>query len=479
MTAKDLIEYVLDSLKNSRFCLAFVQQTHVRDQIKNQCKRDYPNNQYVFIDIKKINDDANRTKDTIGWYQILLHKYLLGSFAQKRRTDIEKILSTKSHSTKFKDLLVESLRVLLDSCNENTIMVVDNIELISANESNLEQNEISQFFGAICETHHNRSKFRLLLLGSSLPDADKQVIKECHEAINYISRHTPQAKVEEVVKPPVTGSPSVVHSSQNNGENQDPISINHDNLSEKTKIDRKNWFHRVELFGIRMLSFGNHETSMSEKQKNVLLLVIPIAAIGLLIWLFSGSEKNGIPCWPPSKCISTLTPPTPSPTISVSPSIPVIPPELKIYQDPDGLFQFKYPSTLELVPIPQQSWGQNTIIELYFKEDPKNLAWIQIERFNDSTPEDVWTDEDKDALLASPTDPNGAYRTIERSENRDGCLLYRIESSSGRINHYWCLVISGKVAYRISYEAPVLEYDRLKSEAQIVFDSFQTNQGNL
>ena len=360
MTAKDLIEYVLDSLKNSRFCLAFVQQTHVRDQIKNQCKRDYPNNQYVFIDIKKINDDANRTKDTIGWYQILLHKYLLGSFAQKRRTDIEKILSTKSHSTKFKDLLVESLRVLLDSCNENTIMVVDNIELISANESNLEQNEISQFFGAICETHHNRSKFRLLLLGSSLPDADKQVIKECHEAINYISRHTPQAKVEEVVKPPVTGSPSVVHSSQNNGENQDPISINHDNLSEKTKIDRKNWFHRVELFGIRMLSFGNHETSMSEKQRNVLLLVIPIAvAIGLFA-IARLLLKPITPTPTPTPTVSITPTPTvsiiPTPTVSITPTPTVsITPTPTISITPTPTVSITPTPTISITPTPTVS----------------------------------------------------------------------------------------------------------------------------
>jgi len=240
MTIKDLIEYVLDSLKNRRFCLAFVPEDDVRDQIKNQCKRDYPNNQYIFIDIKEINGDTNRTKDEIGWYQILLNKYLLKSFDQRCRTDIERILSTENNSTKFKDFLVESLRVLLDSYNENTIMIVDQIESISANESNLSLNEIAQFFGAICETHHSRSNFRLLLLGSSLLSTEKQVIKECHEAINYISKSSSSEQVTSGNKQAIDQSkidqPKSEHTSHSHRQHPQAITHPANSLPDKPAI---------------------------------------------------------------------------------------------------------------------------------------------------------------------------------------------------------------------------------------------------
>ena len=320
MDHEQSINYILLLLKTEGFCLALVED-NIHEPIIDKVQKDYKD-RYVYIDIKNhINDwkYCNRGTNSVGWYKIFNAALFCNKLLSKDdEKELNSIINSDKNHDKFRKFLVTSFEILPKYKAGDTVIILFNIEYILDKESDLSLDEANQFFKAISDVYHKQSKLRFLLLGSQ-SSSNNSITDNPDKAFDCISRHTPQAKVEEVVKPPVTGSPSVVHSSQNNGENQDPISINHDNLSEKTKIDRKNWFHRVELFGIRMLSFGNHETSMSEKQKNVLLLVIPIAAIGLLIWLFSGSEKNGIPCWPPSKCITEpTTEPTQKPIIELT-----------------------------------------------------------------------------------------------------------------------------------------------------------------
>ena len=462
------INYILLLLKTGRFCLALVQDD-LRLQIIQKLKEDYPHSKFIYIDIQDINSAQTRGKNALGWYEFLLNQYLLKSFDRVVRASIERILDDNDNFQRFKQFLLESFEKLLSiNKSQEIIIIFDSIKYISDSTSYLSKHEINQFFTAICEAHHQQSRLKFLLLGSPL--SNNLIHGKCAEVINVIP--------DPIEQPLIIQEDKIISTSSDNQPQEKPLppdssKPNNPDSNPEIKIDffgykkwtskwNKFWSHRVKHGDTIYETFGGE--SRSDTSIILVSLFVIIALGGIVSWFIPDEDP---PPPPP--------PPTPSPTISVSPS----PEPNKIYQDPDGLFQFKYPSTLKLVSLPQQSWGQNTIIELYFKEDPRNLAWIQIERFNDSTPEDGWTDEDKDSLLASPADPDGSYQTIESSEKRDGCLLYRFESSSGKINHYWCLVLSGQSAYRISYEAPVLEYDRLKSEAQIVFDSFQTNQGNL
>ena len=270
MDHEQSINYILLLLKTEGFCLALVED-NIHEPIIDKVQKDYKD-RYVYIDIKNhINDwkYCNRGTNSVGWYKIFNAALFCNKLLSKDdEKELNSIINSDKNHDKFRKFLVTSFEILPKYKAGDTVIILFNIEYILDKESDLSLDEANQFFKAISDVYHKQNKLRFLLLGSQSSN-NNNITDNPDKAFDCISRHMPQGKVQEVVKPPITRDPSVVHSSQNNGENQDPISINHDNLSEKTKIDRKNWFHRVELFGIRMLSFGNHETSMSEKQKNI------------------------------------------------------------------------------------------------------------------------------------------------------------------------------------------------------------------